>query len=60
MRLPEGRIHYLGLKSWMGYRVDYDPTRPWLLAACLLAVLSITWFFLNKFRRTPWDRGSME
>ena len=36
-----GRLVYDGLRTWMGYRVAYDPSLPWLLAAALLATLAL-------------------
>ena len=48
MRLAEGVLVYNGLRSWMGYTVFYDFTLPWLLAACILAVLSLAWHFWSK------------
>jgi cytochrome c biogenesis protein len=47
--LPGGRLVYEGLRSWMGYRISYDPTLPWLLACALLAVWSLAWHYLRKF-----------
>ena len=48
-----GTIVYDGLRTWMGYRVAYDPTLPWLLAAALLAALSLGWHYLRKFGAAP-------
>ena len=56
MRLAEGILVYSGLRSWMGYTVFYDSTLPWLLAACILAVVSMAWHFWNKFLNRPWDK----
>lgn len=58
VRLAEGVLEYNGLRVWMGYTVFYDFTLPWLLAACLLAVLSLAWHFWGKFSARPWDRPS--
>ena len=49
-----GHLHYVGLRTWMGYKVAYDPTATWLLAAALVAVLALVWHYLVKFRRHPW------
>ncbi len=57
LSFPEGELHYLGLRTWMGYQIYYDETRYWLLAACLLAAASIGWFFWDKYQRTPWQQG---
>ncbi len=55
MRLAEGVLEYNGLRVWMGYTVFYDFTLPWLLAACLLAVLSLAWHFWSRFSARPWN-----
>lgn len=47
--LPGGRIVYEGLRTWMGYRIAYDPMLPWLLAASLLAALSMALHYALKF-----------
>jgi cytochrome c biogenesis protein len=47
--LPGGRLIYEGLRSWMGYRITYDPTLPWLLACALFAVWAMAWHYLRKF-----------
>lgn len=51
--LDSGSLVYEGLRTWMGYRVSYDPTLPWLLAASLLAALSLAWHYALKFRTAP-------
>ncbi|MGE4088402.1 MAG: cytochrome c biogenesis protein ResB [Immundisolibacter sp.] len=48
--LPGGTLVYAGLRTWMGYRVHHDPTLPWLLAAALVATLSLAWHYTLKFR----------
>ena len=55
LRLPEGELTYLKLASWMGYEVSYDFTLPWLLAASILAIMSMAWHFWQKFSSRPWD-----
>lgn len=47
--LPGGRLVYEGLSTWMGYRVAYDPTLPWLLVAALLASLALLWHYAATF-----------
>jgi cytochrome c biogenesis protein ResB len=47
--LGGGTLTYVGLRSWMGYRVTYDPTLPWLLAASLLAAFALTWHYTQRF-----------
>jgi cytochrome c biogenesis protein len=40
----------------MGYLVFYDWTIPWMLSACVVAVLSMGWHFWRKFAAKPWNR----
>ena len=47
--LDGGTLVYVGLRTWMGYRVSYDPTLPWLLAASLLASLALAAHYVLKF-----------
>ncbi len=53
--LGDGTLTFDGLRSWMGYRVFYDWTLPWLLAACTVGVLSLGAHFWQKFTAKPWD-----
>ncbi|MEN8169368.1 MAG: cytochrome c biogenesis protein ResB [Pseudomonadota bacterium] len=54
LQLAQGRLHYQGLGTWMGFRVFYDWTLPWLLATVLLAVLSLGWHYWVKAAARPW------
>ncbi|WP_420476987.1 cytochrome c biogenesis protein ResB [Noviherbaspirillum sp. ST9] len=56
--LPDGQLEYQGLRTWMGYRFYYDWTIPWMLAACAVGVLSLSWHFWRKFAATPWNRDN--
>jgi ResB-like family len=47
--IPGGTLVYERLSTWMGYRVSYDATLPWLLAASLLAALSLAWHYTQRF-----------
>lgn len=49
VELGGGTLSYLGLRSWMGYRITYDPTLPWLLAASLLAAFALAWHYTQRF-----------
>lgn len=49
--LPGGRLHYVKLGSWMGYRVTYDPTKPWLIATTLVGILALVWFYSRLLLR---------
>lgn len=68
MRLPGGTLTYEGLRTWMGYRVAYDPTLPWLLSAALLSALAMAWHYAcrlaarlpdNAERRYPWEAADV-
>ncbi len=48
--LEGGTLVYEGLATWMGYRIAYDPTLPWLLATSPLAALALAWHFAIAFR----------
>lgn len=52
--LPGGQLTYAGLSAWMGYRIVYDPTKPWLLGTVAVAVGSLIWFYARRLWRT-WD-----
>ena len=53
--LPDGVLEYQELRTWMGYQVYYDWTGPWLLAASVVAVLSLASYFWRKYASTPWN-----
>ena len=53
--LPEGRLQYIGLRTWMGYTVFYDWTIHWLLGAAALTVAALGWHFWKKFAARPWN-----
>jgi len=50
----EGVLTYHGLRTWMGYKVHYDPFKAYLLACSILTVLCLAWFFGQKFSRHSW------
>lgn len=54
LALPGGTLEYRGLTTWMGFKVRSDWTMPWLLAAVLVAVLSLGWHYWRKFASKPW------
>jgi cytochrome c biogenesis protein len=51
LALPSGQLHYLRLDSWIGYRVIYDPTKPWLVSTVAVIVASLVWFYVRRFKR---------
>ncbi|MCK9283247.1 MAG: cytochrome c biogenesis protein ResB [Rhodocyclaceae bacterium] len=56
--LENGTLTYEELRTWMGYAVFYDWTIPWLLTACLVAVLALAWHFRSKYFAQPWAAGN--
>ena len=57
LELPEGRLRYEGLTTWMGYAVFFDWTLPWLAAAAVLAALALGWHFWRRFAARPWQEA---
>jgi cytochrome c biogenesis protein len=53
LSVPGGQLVYEGLRTWMGYRVAYDPTLPWLLASALLAAVALALHYALKFGTWP-------
>jgi len=49
LELPGGLLRYQKLATWMGYKVDYDWTRPWILAAALIGLAGLFLHFIFKF-----------
>lgn len=56
--LPAGELRYRGLSTWMGYKVDYDWTRPWLLATALVGLGALFFHYLRKFSLVPSRSGT--
>lgn len=54
IELPDGTLKFGGVTTWMGYKVFYDPTIPWLLAVSVIAVACISGHFIAKYRRRDW------
>ena len=55
LRLSSGSLTYASLDVWMGYRIVYDPTMPWIIATLVIAVLSLLSFYI---RNLFWYRES--
>jgi hypothetical protein len=51
--LDGGRLRFDDLRMWMGYRVVFDPTLPWILAAGMVGVFGLGWHFQRKL----WSRS---
>lgn len=48
LTLPGGRLVFEELRTWMGYRVAYDPALPWLLVSSLLSSLALAVHYLQR------------
>lgn len=51
LQLPQGRLTYLSLDSWMGYRVVYDQGQYWLAASAAAVVLCMLAFYARLLGR---------
>lgn len=51
LTLPAGDLRYLTLDSWMGYRIVYDRTEPWLIATVATGISALLWFYLRRLLR---------
>jgi cytochrome c biogenesis protein len=56
LELPEGRLVFDGLRTWMGYSVFYDATMDALLLACMVSVAALGWHLAQRYAREPWNR----
>ena len=54
-----GRLTYVRLDSWMGYRIVKDPTEPWLVATILVGIGSLLWFYARLLRK-PRGHAALE
>lgn len=43
-----GTLRFDELRGWMGYRIFFDPTLPWMLAAAMVAVFGLALQFWRK------------
>lgn len=53
LALPGGTLVFEELRTWMGYRVAYDPTLPWLLVSALVSALALGLHYGLKFTSRP-------
>lgn len=59
LRLPEGRLTYLRLETWMGYRVVFDMAMYWMASAAAVAVVCMVWFY-SRLLRSASGSGNKE
>ena len=51
LQLSQGRLTYLALDSWMGYRVVYDVSMHWMAAAAVVVVACMMVFYARLISR---------
>jgi cytochrome c biogenesis protein len=51
VNLNGGALRFDEVRLWMGYRIDYNPTLPWLFAAALIGIIALAWHFWQKLGR---------
>ena len=56
IRLADGVLRYRELSTWMGYKIDYDWTRPWLLATVIFGLMALFVHYIFKFSLLRSDR----
>ena len=54
VQLEHGRLRYVDLSTWMGYRIFYDPTNHFMVWVVLIGVLGLGQYFWAKMNRTHW------
>ena len=47
----QGHLEFVGIGGWMGYTIDYDPTRRWVLATALVCVAALGWYAAGRISR---------
>lgn len=53
--LPDGRLRYEELRSWMGYTIAYNPLTPWMLATVVIGILCFAGHAARKTFRFSWQ-----
>ena len=48
LTLPDGKLRFDAVRGWMGYKVFYDPTLPWLVLSVVLALAGLLWHLLQS------------
>ena len=52
LTLRGGRLRYEHVGMWMGYKVRYDPTLPWLFSVAVLAVVFMALHFASRLQQS--------
>ena len=48
LTLPDGKLRFDAVRGWMGYKVFYDPTLPWLMFSVVMALTGLLWHLLHS------------
>lgn len=57
LALAQGTLHYQRLVAWLGFRLHYDPTPPWLAATVVVAVTSLAIYYWRSFGGWRKEKG---
>jgi len=47
--LTNGKLRFDEVRGWMGYKIYYDPTLPWLFVSALCGILGLLWHYRALF-----------
>lgn len=53
IELPNGRLRFEQVRTWMGYEMYYDATLPWMFAVAIVGVAGLAWHFWIKLWTQP-------
>lgn len=53
LALKGGSLRFEGARLWIGYRIDYQPLLPWMLATAVLGIAALSAHFLRNDWRDP-------
>ena len=48
-RLEGGVVQAVGLRTWMAYRIEYQPFLPWMFVAAMLAIIGLGMHFARRY-----------
>jgi len=47
LRLDEGVLRFEEVRGWMGYKVYYDPTLPWMFWTAIAGIAGLAWHYIR-------------
>jgi cytochrome c biogenesis protein len=57
--LAHGSLRFDELRTWMGYKIFYDPTLPWLFGMAVIGVGGLAWHFWRGLAASRWREASV-